>query len=423
MMRSSLSARIYKFRQIHLPLLALRTPMVVCLLALAVVGAGCEKAPPPVQPPPPKVSVAHPEERAFSDYDGYNGWLEAPETVEVRARVRGHIEKVDFTDGQFVKKGELLFELDPRPFQQEIDRAIEQVNIYQAQLNFALVDEKRLKEMQKTGVSSSIEVETSQAKARSLESQVEAQKKEVDRRKLELEYSRITAPIAGRIGRALMTEGNLVNAGGSDPVLTTIAAINPMAVYFTVDERALQRYSKARPAPTTGPRDGDLRSLNIKIQFGLETEEGYPHEAVLNFADNAVNRDTGTILARGDVRNDEGLFVPGSRVRIRLPLGAEKSVLLVPDTAIQSDQDRKYVLMVDDKNVVHRRDVSTARLLDDGMRVINPGAQGEEITAKDWIVVLGLQTARINYPVDPVKPTTATTTQPAQQNASVSDAK
>jgi multidrug efflux system membrane fusion protein len=382
------------------------------LTALAVF-AGCDKEAPRAQPPPPKVSVQHPALRPVVDYDEYNGWMDANETVEVRARVRGHIEKVCFTDGQLVKKGDLLFLLDPRPFQQEIDRSLEQVNIFQSQLEYALVEEKRMKEMRATGVSSAIEVESTAAKARSLEAQVEAQKKEVERDKLELDYSKITAPISGRIGRAIMTEGNLVNAGGSDPLLTTIASVNPMAIYFTVDERALQRYAQLRP--TTRPRDGDLKELKISFLFGLETDQGYPYEAILDFADNTVDRTTGTILARGQANNDKGLFVPGSRVRIRLPLGDAKPVVLVPDTAILSDQDRRYVLVVDDKNVVQRRDVTPAKLLDDGMRVVLPGAgAGSGIGPDDRIVTQGLQMARINYPVEPIQ---QATTQPAGQVA------
>jgi RND family efflux transporter MFP subunit len=379
-------------------------------LMLVLGGVACEKSAPKVQTPPPKVAVQHPQTRSFTDYDDYNGWMEAPETVEVRARVRGHINKVFFTDGQLVKKGDLLFELDPRPFQQEIDRAVEQVNIYQAQLNFALVDEKRLKEMQKTGVASYLETDLAEAKARSFEAQVEAQKKEVDRRRLELEYSRIDAPIAGRIGRALMTEGNLVNAGGSDPLLTTIAAVNPMSIYFNVDERALQRYSSAR-RPTTGPRDGMLKQLKIKFQFGLETDQGYPHEGTLDFADNTVNKETGTILARGEVDNSQGKFVPGSRVRIRLPISDAMDVMLIPDTAILTDQDRKYVLVVGDKNVVQRRDIRGGRLLDDGMRIVLPSTSASQgIGPNDMIITEGLQAARINYPVEPVRPTTQSAT-------------
>ncbi len=378
-----------------------------CILLIA----GCEKPAARVEPPPPKVAVAHAEARSSVDYDEYNGWIDSPEKVEVRARVRGHINKVNFTDGQLVKKGDLLFELDPRPFQEEIDRATEQVNIFQSQLNYALVEEKRMQQMRATGVSSQIEVESTAAKARSLESQVEAQKKEVDRQKLDLEYAKVTAPISGRIGRALMTEGNLVNAGGSDPLLATITSTNPMYIYFNVDERSLQRYAKATRGNATGPRTGVLKELGIKFQFAMETDEGFPHEGVMDFADNRIDQTTGSIAVRGEVNNDKGLYLPGSRVRIRLSIGDATPVLMIPDTAILTDQDRKYVLVLDDKNVVQRRDITLGRLMDDGTRIVLPDGKAQSLTANDWIVVQGLQSARLNYPVDPIKPST---TQPAQ---------
>jgi len=376
------------------------------LAAIATILAGCEKAAPRVEPPPPKVTIESPQPRQIVEYDDYNGWIDSPAIVEVRARVRGHIVKVNFTDGDIVRTDQALFELDPRPFQQEIDRAIEQVNIYQAQLAVALVEEKRIKGMQETNVASQLEVESTFAKARSLEAQVEAQKKEVERKKLELEYARITAPIAGRVGRAMLTEGNLVNAGGSDPLLTTIVAVDPVEVYFAVDERALQRYQKMRPA--TNP-SGVLRDFKIPFQFGLETDQGYPNSGVLDFADNRIDATTGTILVRGVVGNPQGRFVPGSRVRVRLPLGDERACVLIPDTAILSDQDRKYVLLVDDKNVVQRREISPGKLLDDGMRIVTSGLKPD-----DRLITLGLQAARINYPVEPVTPTT----QPAVAAAS-----
>ena len=368
-------------------------------IAAAVLSAGCGDAPARSEPPPPKVTVAKPEARQIVDADDYNGWISASQMVEVRARVRGHIVKIHFTDGDMVKKDQLLFELDPRPFQQEVDRSTEQVQIYQAQLNVALVDEKRMVELQKTNSASQVEIDTTYAKARSLEAQVEAQKKEVERKKQELDYSRITSPINGRIGRAMMDAGNLVNAGGSDPLLATIVALDPVQVYFPIDERALQRYQKLRPS--TMPRTGVLRDLKLPFQFGLETDEGYPHTGVLDFADNRVDANTGTIVVRGAVSNPEGRFVAGSRVRVRVPLGDQRPVLLIPDTAILADQDRRYVLVVDDKSVAHRRDIKLGKLLDDGLRIVTSGLNPE-----DRLVTLGLQTARINYPVEPVTPTT-----------------
>jgi multidrug efflux system membrane fusion protein len=350
------------------------------------------------------VSVQQPETRQIAEYDDYNGWLESPEIVEVRSRVRGHIMQVHFADGDMVKKDQLLFTLDPRPFQEEVDRAIEQVNIYQAQLKVALVEEKRIAEMAKNNVASQLEVESTSAKARSLEAQVEAQKKEVERNKLELGYSKVEAPIAGRIGRAQLDVGNLVNAGGSDPLMATIVTMDPVHVYFSVDERALQRYQKMRRNSEPG---GQLRKLKMPFQFGMETDDGYPNAGVLDFADNRVDATTGTIMVRGVVDNPQGRFLPGSRVRVRLPIGADRPSLLIPDTAILSDQDRKYVLVVDDKNIVQRRDVSIGKLLDDGMRIILPGT-GTTLTIAptDTIITIGLQSARINYPVEPIRPTT-----------------
>lgn len=385
------------------------------LAGLLVLACGCGQAPPKIEPPPPKVSVAHPEQRAYAEFDEYNGWIDAAETVEVRARVRGHIEKVHFIDGQMVNAGDLLFELDPRPFQQEIDRSVEQVNIFQAQLEYALVEQKRLKQMQTDLVASAIEVESAEAKVKSLAAQVEAQKKEVERRQLELDYARVTAPIAGRISRAMLTAGNLVNAGGSDPLLTTIVNLDPAYIYFSVDERALQRWMQQRRSngqATSGPAKTGLRESQVKIRFAMETDQGFPHDATLDFADNQIDRATGTIIVRAVVPNPAAQFVSGSRVRIRIPTSAENTVTLVPDTAILTDQDKKYVLTVDEKNVVQRRNINPGRLLDDGMRVVLPNADASgapSVMPDDWIVVIGLQMARINYPVDPVKPTTQPT--------------
>ena len=383
----------------------------IAILALTccTIHIGCSKPPPRAEAPPPRVSVQQASAKELVDHDDFNGWLDSSATVEVRARVRGHIQKVHFTDGQMVKKGDLLFELDPRPFQQEIDRSIEQVQIFDSQLKYALVEEKRMHQMQKEGVASGIEIESAEAKARSLEAQVEAQKKEVERNRLELEYSRIPAEISGRIGRAVMTAGNLVNAGGSDPLLTTIVSVDPIYVYFNVDERSLQRYRKMRQAagrstdePTTQGAKGD----EIPITFGLDSDEGYPHKATLDFADNRVDPTTGTIQVRGVAKGVAG-FTPGLRVRVRVPVSEARQAVLVPDVAILSDQDKKYLLVVDEKNVVHRRDVQLGKLLDDGSRVVLPAPGAEQALApSERFIVEGLQSARLNYPVEPVGPTT-----------------
>jgi RND family efflux transporter MFP subunit len=378
-------------------------------------AAGCEKPQARVEPPPPKVTVASPQVREMIDYDQYNGWLDAADTVDVRARVRGHIQKIHFTDGQIVKKSDLLIELDPRPFQADLQRQKDQKNVYQSQLVAAQKEEARLKELLTRGGASQSQVDKAEADAKSLDAQLKASDQEIKRAELELEYSRITAAIAGRMGRALMSEGNLVNAGGSDPLLTTIVSIDPVYVYFSVDERALQRYRKERVRQGRSTETGALKESQVKIKFGLETDEGFPNEATMDFADNQVDRTTGTILARAVFPDPKGRFTAGSRVRIRVPTSDQHSVALVPDTAILSDQDKKYLLAVDAKNVVQRLDVNPGRLLDDGMRVILPDAKGQTLKSDDRIIVLGLQMARINYPVEPISPTT----QPAKPSVVV----
>jgi RND family efflux transporter MFP subunit len=395
------------------------TTQAVALLG-ALSAAGCGSAPPAPAPAPPKVEVRHPEVRELVDYDRFNGWMDAAETVDVRSRVRGHIQKVDFVDGQIVEKDQLLFELDPRPFHADIDAAKDQLKIFEAQSQRADAEEKRIQKMAKDNVASVQELEKAVADAKSFRAQIEAAKQDITRKELDLEYSRITAPIAGRVGRTMLTEGNLVNAGGSDPILTTIVSISPMYVYFNVDERSLQRYRKARTTTEPTAPGTSLRNEAIPFWFGLETDEGFPHQGVLNFADVRVDRNTGTIQVRGEVPNGDRLFIAGSRVRVQVPVSSPHQVTLVSDTALLADQDRRYVLVMDQKNVVHRRDVTPGKLLDDGMRIVEPrgGSQGQGLSPQDWVLVSGLQTARLEYPVEPVQATTG----PAEQGQAVTAA-
>jgi multidrug efflux system membrane fusion protein len=365
---------------------------------------GCSPAVAEPKPEPPKVTVAHAEQRSLIDYDEYNGWTEASATVEVRARVRGHIDKVDFTDGQFVKAGDLLFELDPRPFESEISRATEQVSIAQAQQDAALKEEERQVSLFAQKAAKQSDVDRAIAQRKTWDAQINSANEELKRRELDLTYARITAPISGKIGRAMMTAGNLVNAGGSDPLLTTIVSVDPIRVYFAVDERALLEYrNKNRPGSAGTGEGNPLKESQVPFEFRLETDEGFANKGMLDFADNRIDAQTGTIEVRGECANPEGKLLPGSRVRVRVPVSGEYSATLIPDSAILSDQDKKYVLCLNDENVVVRRDVKLGRLLEDGMRVILPGAKADEsIAADDWIIVLGLQRARINYPVQPM---------------------
>lgn len=369
----------------------------IAFIGLAI-GGGCRQSAAERPPaPPPRVTVAYPEVRELTDYDEYNGYLEASATVEVRSRVRGHIKEVHFQDGDNVDKDQLLFELDPRPFESEIDRAKDTLHIAEAQHVAALKEEARLKELLTKGGASKSQVEKAEADARSLEAQIAASQEEVERRELDLEYSRVVAEIPGRISRAQLTAGNLVNAGGSDPLLTTIVRFDPVYVYFRIDERALQRYIKLGVSDDAERVSEKNEAPKLPFQFALDTDEGFPHQATLNFTDNRLDRNTGTIEVRGEATNRDRRLVPGSRAKIRVPVGKPYSALLIPDAAILSDQDRKYALLINDENLVVRRDLTLGRLLDDGQRVVLKG-----LAADEPLLVDGIQRARIDYPVEPL---------------------
>ena len=371
------------------------TPWLACLTAI-----GCTKQQaPPAAPLPPKVTVANIETREIIDYDEYNGYLDSAKTVEVRARVRGHLHKVHFTDGQLVKVGDPLFDLDPRPFQADIDRAEALVVALKAQQEATQKEKVRQESLLGRGGASQSLVDKLVAEVIALGSQVLAQQKEVARLKLDLEYAHITSAIDGKIGRAMLSEGNLVNAGGSDPLLATIVSIDPIHLYFTVDERALQTY-RAR-AREHGQKPGDKPS--IPFQFALETDRGFPRQGTLDFGDVKVDPGTGTILVRGTVANPEAELIPGSRVSVRIAVSDARQAAIVPDRAILADQDRRYVFVIDDKNTVGRRDVHLGKLLDDGMREVTPrNPKDAAFSSKDRLVVEGLLRARLHQPVDPV---------------------
>jgi RND family efflux transporter MFP subunit len=381
-----------------------RTPSgFVVLTVLFLFVNGCAEPPAVVAPVPPKVTVMHPEQRELSDHEEFNGWMAADKLVEVRARVKGHIKKIHFANGQYVKKGDLLFELDPRPFQTEIDRSKDNLKIYEAQKVAADKEESRLRLLQTKGGASVQQVEKAEADARALAAQIGASKNEIVTKELDLEYSRITADIDGRVSKAELSEGNLVNAGGSDPLLTTIVSVDPIRVYFNVDERSMQRYAKSIGAAGGNLTDllANMKDRESNFTFALDGETGFEHKGVLRFGDNRVDSSTGTMQVYGIVPNS-GMFTPGSRVRVRLTIGQPYTAMLVPDAAILSDQDKRYVLIVDSEKNARRRNVTLGAITDEGLRAIQPAdklADGEN--AAQWqVIVDNLQRARLNYPVE-----------------------
>jgi RND family efflux transporter MFP subunit len=355
----------------------------------------------------------HPRPQDLTNAVEFNGWMQPDKIQEVRSRVRGHIKKVNFTDGQIVKKGDLLFEIDPRPFQASLDAAKAQVKAAEAQLKLATTEVARIRPLVRTGAATAQEMDVWMAKQDVAAADKNKADTGVEQANLDLEYSRITADIGGRIGRAELTEGNLVNAGGSDPLLATIVSSDPIRVYFNVDERSLQRY--ARNVNATGKNVTEvlaaLKDSQVDFTFALEGESGFKHTGRLAFSDNRIDPDTGTIQLYGTVPNPDGFFVAGARVRVRLPTGKPFPALLVPETAILSDQDKRYVLIADDKNLVRRRNVTLGMLTDDGMRAVQPADKLPDGERPEdwWVIVDNLQRVRLNDPVDPQKPGEAAT--------------
>ena len=376
------------------------TMKTVPLILFSLLAGACQQPKaPPAAPPPPKVTVANVETRDITDYDEYKGYLDAAQTVEVRARVRGHLQKVHFKDGQFVKTGDVLFQLDARPFQADVDRSESLVTALKAQQEATEKEKKRQESLLGRGGASQSLVDKLSADVIALGAQVAAQEKEVARFRLDLEYSRITAAIDGRIGRAMVTEGNLVNAGGSDPLLATIVSIDPIYLFFTIDERALQRYQKRHQA--SGRRPGE--NLSLEFLFGLDTDQGFPRKGTLDFGDVKIDPGTGTISVRGTVANPDAHLIPGSRVRVRIAVSDPRKGAIVPDRAIMADQDRRYLLMVDAKQTVERKDVTLGKLLDDGGREVTPrDPKAPPFKAEDRVIVEGLLRARLHQPVEPV---------------------
>ncbi len=385
-------------------------------LALLIAVVGCSSEPPPSPAEAPKVSVMHPQKRELTDYVEFNGWLQPEETLEVRARVRGHIHKIHFKDGQIVTKGDLLFEIDPRPFKAALDAAKAQLASAEANLGLANKEYARYTSLLRVGASTREEVDVWTAKQSVRAAEKLQAIASVEQAQLDLEYSRLTADIGGRVSKAELTQGNLVNAGGSDPLLTTVVALDPIRVSFNVDERLLQRY--ARAAGVQGKNFTELlaalKDAKSGFTFAQDGEREFTHKGTLAFGDNRIDPSTGTIQVYGRASNPDGKYLPGARVRVRLPVGGKANpAVLVPETAILADQDKRYVLIVDAKHTVRRRNVTLGALTDDGLRAVRPAdalAEGEQV-ADWWVIVDNLQRARLNYPVDPQKQQSAVSNQ------------
>jgi multidrug efflux system membrane fusion protein len=382
-------------------------------LVLAYLASGCgPPAPPLAETPPPPVTVSQPVVRNVIDQDDYEGRITAAKTVEVRARVRGHLIKVNFEDGQMVKVGELLYEIDPRPPKAALDAAKAQEKAADASLQFAKAEYNRTRVLIPSGASSREELETWAAKQAVARGELLKAQAAVEQAQLDLDFTKITAPISGRISRTQVDVGNLVNIGGGESLLTTIVSVDPVYVYFNVDERSFIRYRKSHSEDVKA--NGEMmpvKELKIPVHIALEGEQDYPYKGVIDFADNRVNPSTGTIQVRGTLSNAKRLFEDGMRARVRIPVSDPHQSLLITERAVGSDQGRKFVYVVNAQNVVERRDVVPGRLYD-GLLVIREGLKPDES-----ILVNGIQRVRDGMTVKPQRVPMPGAERPAESTA------
>ncbi len=366
----------------------------VSLVALALVAAmafnltGCTSTAAPAAPPPPDVSVAAVVAKPVRQWDDFTGRIAAVEMVDLRARVSGYVQRVAYEEGQEVKKGDLLFVIDPRPYRAVLDRALADLDRARAEARLAQAQDARAQSLIEAKAISREEYETRKAATAQGGAGVRAAEAAVAAAQLDLTFTEVRSPIDGRAGRAAITQGNLAQADATS--LTTVVSQDPVYVNFESDEQAYLRYLELA-------RKGERSGSHNPVRVGLANEAGYPHEGTVDFVDNQVDAATGTIRARAILRNPDRAFTPGMFARVQLEGSAEFEALLIDDKAVLTDQDRKYVYVLDAENKAVRKDVVLGRTVE-GLRVVQSGLQAQE-----KVIVHGVQ--KVFFPGMPVTPT------------------
>jgi len=362
------------------------------LAGLVFLLLACERPQAAPAPAPPKVTVSRPVVREVIEWDEYTGRLVAVESVEVRARVSGYLQSIHFNDGAIVKKGNLLFVIDPRPYQAELDRATAESKLANARLDLATSDFARAQRLLQVRAISEEEADTRASRQRETQEQLQAARAAVDTAKLNVEFTRITAPITGRISRKLVTEGNLI-AGGTaqSTLLTTIVSLDPIHCYIEADERAYLKYVRLS---REGKRPSS-REVRNPAYLALADETGFPHQGYIDFVDNRLDSNTGTMTGRAIFPNPELTLTPGLFARVRIPGSGKYEALMIPDEGIGTDLSQKFVFVVNDQGIAEYRAVQLGPIIG-GLRVIREGLKPE-----DLVIIKGTQRARANMKVDP----------------------
>jgi len=347
-------------------------------------NADAKATPTASAPPAATVDVASVVSQTITDWQEYSGRLEAIDQVDVRPQVSGKLIAVHFKDGSLVNKGDLLFTIDPRPFEAELNRAKAQLASAEAQVTYSSANLGRNQRLIQSNAIAHQELDQAENEARSANANLQAAKAAVETARLNLEYTRITAPVSGRISRAEVTVGNVVSAGNGAQVLTSLVSVSRLYASFDVDEQTYLKYIS-----------NQRNSAQVPVYLGLANESGFSREGYISSIDNNLNTTSGTIRVRATFDNPKGVMLPGLYARIRLGGGQPRAAILISPTAIGVDQDKRFVVVVDAKNQTAYREVKLGAQ-QDGLQIINSGLQ-----VGDRIVVNGLQRIR---PGDPVSP-------------------
>jgi len=372
---------------------SITTEIKQCLvLLLVIVLAACQQEQQPFQPPPPEVTTASPLVKDIIEWDEYTGRLQAVEEVDIRARVSGYMESVHFKDGAIVKKGDLLFVIDPRPYQAVLDQSEAELTRARITLQLAKNDLDRAKRLYKSRAISEEELDSRTQEERQAVANLEASKAAVQAAALNVEFTQVKAPVAGRIGRNLVDIGNLVSGGSAEStLLANIVSLDPIHVYVTADERAFLKYVRL---DREGSRPSS-RSTATPVHLQLADEEGFPHKGHMDFVDNRIDDETNTMQGRAIFENPDLVLTPGLFAKVRLRGKGPYEATFLPDEAILSDQSKKFVFIVDEKNIAIRKEVSLGRIID-GLRVITAG-----LNPNDKVIINGVQRVRVNTPISP----------------------
>jgi RND family efflux transporter MFP subunit len=362
-----------------------------CLVLISVAGCSGSGGTQSTAPPP-EVSVAQVLQRPVKDWDEFTGRLQAVETVEIRPRVSGYIDLVAFTEGKVVKRGDLLFVIDPRPYKADRDRAAADLKRFRTTLDLARIEQQRVQRLKETGAVSQEEVDERESTVAQAEANVSGAEAALESAELNMTFTRVTSPIDGRVSRAEVTRGNLVTGGNNGGTfLTSVVSMDPIYLYFEGDEATYLRYvALARAGERPSSRDAPN-----PVHVGLANEEGFPHEGKMDFVDNQVNGQTGTIRARAVLENKDGLYIPGLFARVQLLGSGEYTAVLIDDRAVNTDQSQKYVFLLGPGNKIEYRRVKLGRVID-GLRIVREG-----LKPGDVIVVNGAQRVHPGIVVSP----------------------